>query len=156
MLLLTQKTRAGTLLSVVLIGLLAVQSSSSAHEDSNEDDVLVAIAKYAVPTHDGSIVIRIHIACEPMWGFEEFQQGHAGGSQARTGAWSETGIDGTIVCDGQAHTHTARLYPFEGVFKRGGARANASVFICNLIGDEQFCVSGSSARKIVIRGTPVP
>jgi hypothetical protein len=156
MLPLSPKKRRGTRLLPVLVGLLAGVGSGYASALPNEDDILVAIAKYGVPTYDGGIIIRIHIACEKVWGVEEFQEGYAGASQARTGAWSETGIDGMVVCDGQARTHTARMYAYEGRFKKGGALANASVFVCYLIGDEQFCISGSSARKIVVRGTPVP
>ncbi len=150
--LLAVASRIRALVPVVLAGIIAVPTNATAQND----DIWVAIAKHAAPASDGAVVIRIHIACDPLPGFEEFQEGYAGAGQERTGATGETGIDGMVVCDGQAHTHTARVYPHEGTFVRGPASANASVFICNLVGDEQLCVSGSAFGRIVIRGQTVP
>lgn len=122
-----------------------------------DDDISVAISKHADLTSDGAVTIRVHIACDPPPGTEDFQEAFAGASQARTGAEGESGIDGMVVCDGLAHTHTARISPFtEAIFKRGPAGANVSVFICNLIGDEQLCISGTAQRRIIVRGSLVP
>lgn len=119
---------------------------------AQDEDISVAIAKHGHLTVDGALIIRIHIACDPLPGVEEFQQGFAGAGQARTGAEGESGIDGTIVCDGFAHTHTALIFPFEAPFKRGPAGAGASVIICNLVGEEQLCANGSGQRRITILG----
>ena len=144
--------RIRALATIVLAGIIAIPTSAAAQNN----DIWVAIAKHASLTSDGSVVIRIHIACDPLPGFEEFQEGYAGAGQERTGASGETGIDGMVVCDGEAHTHTARVFPFEGAFERGPAGANASVFICNLLGDEQHCIAGSASRRIIIRGRTIP
>ena len=124
---------------------------------AQDDDISIAIAKHADLTADGAIIIRVHIACDPLPGMEEFQEAHAGAGQPRTGAGAEAGLDGTVVCDGIAHTHTAHLFPItEAVFERGPARATASLFICNLVEDEQLCVDGATQRRIIIRGPVVP
>ena len=144
--------RIRALAPIVLAGIMAVSTNTTAQDE----DIWVAIAKHASLASDGSVVIRIHIACDPLPGFEEFQEGYAGAGQERTGATSESGIDGMVVCDGEAHTHTARLFPHEGAFKRGPAGASASVFICNLVGDEQLCISGAGSGRIIIRGRTIP
>lgn len=138
------------------IQFLALVSAMALPTAQAQDDIAISISKHADLASDGAVIIRIHIACDPLPGVEEFQEGFAGAGQARTGAESEGGIDGTIVCDGVAHTHTARLFPFDAGFKRGPAGAGASVFICNLVGEEQICASGSAERRIVIRGRLVP
>jgi hypothetical protein len=115
--------------------------------------IVLAIEKHAVLTEQGVAIIRIHIACGPFEGVEEFQQGFAGGSQERTGASSETGIDGMVVCDGVERIHTARLTPFDGVFTHGPANATASLNLCMLVGDEQTCFRGSTSRRVIIVGT---
>jgi hypothetical protein len=121
------------------------------------DDVSISIAKHAQLTSDGAVIIRIHIACDPLPGTEDFQEALAGARQAKTGAEAEGGIDGTVVCDGISHTHTARLSPFtDAVFKRGPASASASVIICNLVGDQQVCIEGATERRIIIRGPLIP
>ena len=124
---------------------------------AQDDDISVAIAKHAELTSDGAVIIRVHIACDPPPGTEEFQEAFAGAGQARTGAEGESGIDGMVVCDGFAHTHTARISPLtEAIFKRGPAGASVSVFICNVVGDQQLCVSGAAQRQIIIQGRQVP
>jgi hypothetical protein len=70
------------------------------------DDVSISIAKHSQLTSDGAVIIRIHIACDPLPGTEDFQEALAGARQAKTGAEAEGGIDGTVVCDGISHTHT--------------------------------------------------
>jgi hypothetical protein len=117
--------------------------------------VLLQIEKHAVLTRDGRVRIRIQITCGPFTGFLSIVEGHAGGGQSKTGASSETGIDGTPVCDGVMHVHTAHLSPLdENEFKHGPAGASASMFVCTFENDEQTCFSGSTARRIVIRGGP--
>jgi hypothetical protein len=115
------------------------------------------IEKHGQLTSDGAAIIMIQIACDPLPGTEDFQEALAGAGQPKTGAGAEGGIDGTVVCDGISHTYTARLSPFtDAVFKRGPADASASLLICNLVGDEQFCVDGAAERRIIIRGPLVP
>lgn len=145
-----RRTRAVAAVTLVagLIGLPPI-----AHAQNG--DIAVALAKHAHLTADGAIIIRIHIACDPLPGVEEFQQGFAGAGQVRTGAEGESGIDGTIVCDGFAHTHTALIFPFDAPFVHGPAGAGASVIICNLVEDQQHCASGSGQRRIVITGRPL-
>ncbi len=124
---------------------------------AQDDDISVAIAKHANLTSDGAVVIRVYIACDPPPGTEDFQEAFAGAAQTRTGAESESGIDGMVVCDGFAHTHTAHLASLtEAQFKRGPAGANVSVFICNVVEDQQLCISGAAKRRIIIRGRLVP
>ena len=124
---------------------------------AQDDDISVAIAKHADLTSGGAVVIRVHIACDPPPGTEEFQEAFAGAGQARNGVDGESGIDGMIVCDGFAHTHTAHISPItEAQFKRGPANASVSVFICNVVGDQQLCISGAAQRRIIVRGRLVP
>jgi hypothetical protein len=118
--------------------------------------VSLAIEKHAVLTQQGAVVMWIHITCGPFAGVEDFQQGFAGGSQRKTGAEGETGIDGTVVCDGVERTHTARLSSFtDARFKRGPASVSVSFTVCMLVGDEQMCFSGSASRRVIIRGGPL-
>lgn len=114
--------------------------------------ISLVIEKHAVLNDQGVPIIRIHITCGPFEGFEEFQQGRAGGSQEKTGAVSESGIDGMVVCDGVERTHTAQLTPFDVPFKHGPANAHAALFLCMLVGDEQTCFSGSTSRRVIIVG----
>lgn len=123
---------------------------------AQQGDIHMAIAKYASPTADGAVTIRIHIACEPLPGVEDYQEGFSGASQPRSGAEGESGIDGMIICDGQARTHTARIYGHEASFVRGPASGSASVILCNLVGNDQLCVSGAASGRIIIRGPLVP
>jgi hypothetical protein len=120
---------------------------------AENDDITIALAKHADLTSDGAVIIRIHIACDPLPGTVDFQEAHAGAGQPKSGAGAEAGIDGTVVCDGVAHTYTAHLFPHtDTVFRRGPARANASLFICNVVEDQQICVEGRAQRRIIIRG----
>jgi hypothetical protein len=142
---------------LALILALAGTMALPAIAQAQDDDISISISKHAELASDGAVIIRIHIACDPLPGMEEFQEGLAGAGQAKTGAESEGGIDGTVVCDGVAHTHTARLFPItDEVFRRGPAGANASLFICNVVGDEQICMHGATQRRIIIRGRLVP
>ena len=139
----------GALVSVA--GAIVLPAVALAQND--DDDITIAIAKHAELASDGAVIIRIHIACDPLPGTEDFQEAHAGAGQPRTGAGAEAGIDGTVVCDGTAHTHTAHLFPHtDAAFKRGPARANASLFICNVVEEQQICVEGRTQRQIIIRG----
>jgi hypothetical protein len=148
---LRRRFRAAAL--VARAGIMALPAIALAQDD----DISISIAKHAQLTSDGAVIIRIHIACDPLPGTEDFQEALAGARQARTGAGAEGGIDGTVVCDGISHTYTARLSPFtDALFKRGPADANVSVLICNLVGDEQVCVDGATERRIIIRGPLVP
>jgi hypothetical protein len=148
---LLRRFRAAAL--VALAGIMALPAIALAQDD----DISISIAKHAQLISDGAVIIRIHIACDPLPGTEDFQEALAGAGQAKTGAGAEGGIDGTVVCDGISHTHTARLSPItDAVFRRGPAGASASLVICNLVGDEQVCVHRATARRIIIRGPLVP
>lgn len=143
----------GNKLFAVLAALLVVALGSSASAQS--PGILVQIEKHAVLTRAGIVIIRIHITCGPFAGMQDFQDGHAGGGQEKTGASSETGIDGTVLCDGVERVHTAHLSPLdEATFKHGPAGASASLIVCMLVGEEQSCFSGSTARPVIIRGGP--
>jgi hypothetical protein len=128
----------------------------SPEAQAQDAGVTLAIEKHAQLSQRGEMVIRIRITCGPFEGFEEFQQGFAGGSQEKSGAVSESGIDGMVVCDGVQRTHTARMAPFDVPFQRGPARANAALMLCMLVGEEQTCFSGSTARGVIISGPTVP
>lgn len=145
------RERRWTLGAAALLTLAApmvVQAPASA-----ADEITVSIAKHARLTPGGGVVIRVQVTCPQLPGSQDFQEAHAGASQDSTGAWSESGLDGTIVCDGLPHVHTAHFTSFaENPFKAGPASANASVIVCHTVGDEQVCATGSSARRIVIRG----
>lgn len=145
------RSRAAAL--VVLLGLVAIPAIALAQDDN----ISVIIEKHAQLTAGDGVIILIHIACDPLPGTEDFQEGLAGASQAKTGAEAEGGIDGPVVCDGLSRTYTAHLSPFtdEG-FKPGPAGANVGLNICNLVGDEQVCVHGGAGGRIVIRGPRVP
>jgi hypothetical protein len=138
---------------VALAGIMTLPAIALAQDD----DISISIAKHAQLTSDGAVIIRIYIACDPLPGTEDFQEALAGAGQAKTGAETEGGIDGTVVCDGMPRTYTARLSPFTDTgFKRGPASASASLLICNLVGNEQVCVQGATERRIIIAGRLVP
>ena len=139
------------LASVAVVGLLALAFFAQAHAQT--PGISLTIEKRASLTQQGVVVIWIRIVCGPFPGIEEFQEGHAGGGQDKTGASSETGIDGTVICDGIERTHTAHLSPLdEATFKPGPASVTASLFLCTLDGEEQMCFSGATSRRVIIRG----
>ena len=139
------------LASVVLAALLAFVFSAASQAQA--PSISLMIEKHASLTRQGQVVIWIHIVCGPFAGIEEFQEGHAGGGQAKTGASSETGIDGAVICDGIERTHTAHLSPLdEAAFKPGPASVSASLFVCTLAGEEQMCFSGATSRRVIVRG----
>ena len=141
----------GNKLLAILAALIVVALAPQASAQSA--GILLEIEKHAVLTRAGIVIIRIHITCGPFAGVEEFQEGHAGGGQNKTGASSETGIDGTVLCDGVERVHTAHLSPLDdAAFKHGPASASASLILCTLAGEEQMCFSGSTSRRIIIRG----
>jgi hypothetical protein len=143
----------GNKIFVVLAALIVLAIVPGAGAQSA--GILLEIEKHAVLTRAGLVIIRIHITCGPFAGIQEFQEGHAGGGQSKTGASSETGIDGTVLCDGVERIHTAHLSPLdEAAFKHGPASASASLFLCTLAGEEQMCFSGSTSRRVIIRGGP--
>ncbi len=149
--LLTSLRRFGALAVVALAGLLALPAFAP-----SQAGVSISISKVALLGADGAVTIKITIACRPLEGTLDFQEGFAGVSQESTGAWSESGIDGAVVCDGVPHIHTAHLFPFESAFERGPAAANAAVIVCHLVDDQQICINGSTAREIFIRGPLLP
>lgn len=141
-----------TLATVVGVSVLAFSGVVHA-----QGDVSISIARHAQLTLDGAVIIRVHVACEPLPGIEDFQEALAGAAQRKTDAAAEGGIDGTVVCDGVARTHTARLSPITVfVFKRGPATARASLIVCNTVGDDQVCQQAAATQHIVIRGRAVP
>src|SRR5687768_17792482 len=83
-----------------------------------QDGISISIDKHAQITFGGGVIITVRIACEPLPGVEDFQEAFAGVQQAKTGADSEGGIDGTVVCDGLERIHTARLSPLDKTFRR--------------------------------------
>jgi hypothetical protein len=143
-------TRALAITAVVVLSALLGAAQANA-------EVSVSIGKHASLTTDGAIVIRVHIACDPLPGTEDYQEALAGAVQGKTAAAAEGGIDGAVACDGVLRTHTARLSPFtRAVFKRGPAVARASITICNVVEDEQVCEHVAAEQRVVIRGAVVP
>jgi hypothetical protein len=139
------------LTSVVLAALLVFAVSAQSHAQA--PGISLMIEKHASLTQQGIVVIWIRVVCGPFAGIEQFQEGHAGGGQDKTGASSESGIDGTVICDGIERTHTAHLSPLdEAAFKPGPASVSASLFLCTLAGEEQMCFSGATSRRVIIRG----
>ena len=137
--------------------LAALVLAALCHQAHAQPGISLAISKHARLTEKGAIVIAIQVICGPFAGFEEFQDAVVGAIQEKSGAEAEGGMDGTIVCDGVERTHTARLSSFTDTgFKHGPANANASLFICTLVQDEQICFQGAMQRKVVIRGRAVP
>ena len=137
------------MLALAALVVLALVPNASAQTSG----VLLQIEKHAVLTREGRVRIRIQITCGPFTGFMEINEGHAGGGQEKTGASSETGIDGTPLCDGVTRVHTAHLAPLdENEFKHGPAGASASLFVCMFDGVEQTCYSGATSRRIIIGG----
>jgi len=135
-----------------VVGAIALSGVAQA-----QGHVSISIEKHARLTADGAVIIRVHIACDPLPGTEDFQEALAGAGQARTGAAAEGGVDGTVVCDGIERAHTARLSAFSyGEFKRGPAGASASLLVCNVAGDDQVCEQGATQRRIIIAGRLVP
>ena len=129
--------------------LLALASSAYAQPGG----MALAIEKHARLTSAGAMVIGVHINCGPFEGVEDFQEATAGGSQQKSGADAEGGIDSMVVCDGVTRRHTASLSSFsEFDFRPGPANANAFLIICILVNDEQMCFSGSTSRRVIIRG----
>jgi hypothetical protein len=134
--------------AVGLLGVLVLPGVGRA-----QGEISLTIAKHASLTSDGAVVIRVLIECEPLPGTEDFQEALAGAAQAKTGAEAEGGIDGTVTCDGVPRTYTATLSSFtDAAFRPGPAHANASLLVCNVVGDDQVCAQGSTERRIVIRG----
>ena len=137
-----------------IAALFALALSSPTHAQAG---ISLAIEKHAALTEQRALVIRVHIACGPFDGTEEFQESVAGAFQETTGAEAEGGIDGMVVCDGVERTHTAHVSSFtDAVFRRGRAGAGVSLFVCMLVEDEQMCFRGSAQRRVVIRGPLIP
>ena len=140
---------------VVVLGLVAVLAMGLMGSARAQEGVTISIEDFAQPTADGGVLIRVHVACEALPGTQDFIEALAGAGQTRTGAGGEGGLDGTVICDGVERVHTASFTPHEGVFKRGQARANVTIFYCNTVGDDQVCRHGSTREKIIIRGPVV-
>ena len=121
--------------------------------DAQAGGVALAIEKHARLTSTGAMVIGVHINCGAFEGVEDFQEALAGGSQQKSGAEAEGGIDGMVVCDGVTRRHTATVSSFsEFAFRPGPADANASLIVCMLVNDEQMCFGGSTSRRVIVRG----
>jgi hypothetical protein len=145
-----RRSRVAALLA--LAGLLALPAVALAQDQA----ITITLEKHAQLIAGGGVRIQVLIACDPLPGTEEFQEGLAGASQAKTGAQSEGGLDGPVVCDGLAHTYTAHLFPYtdEG-FKPGPASANVGLTICHVVDNGQLCAHGGAGGRIIIRGPRV-
>jgi len=133
-------------LGLVLVAVVFTPATAHA-----EGEITIRIAKHATLTPSGQLVFTAFVRCGPLPGVEDFIEGFAGAGQERTGAWSESGLDGTVVCDGVERAHTAHLVAFEGSWKRGPAGASATVITCRLVGDDQVCFNASAARRVIVR-----
>jgi len=118
-----------------------------------QDGISIRIEKHARLTAGGGIEFTVHVTCGPLPGTPDFREGHAGATQARTGAAAEGGLSPDVVCDGVERIYTAQVSPItEAVFKRGPAVARASVIACNTVGDKQVCIQATAERRVIIRG----
>lgn len=140
--------KLSTLTALALLAVLL--TPAAAHAD---DEITIRIAKQARLAADDRVVITAFVRCGPLPGTEDFQQVNAGIAQARTGAWSEGGLDGTVVCDGVERAHTAHFTSYADAFEPGPARARVSMTACRLVGDDQqqVCFSDSASRRVIIR-----
>jgi hypothetical protein len=140
--------RIRTLVLIVLAVAMALPGTARA-----QGHVSIWIEKHARLTADGGVIFRVHVACGPLPGTEDFREGFAGARQARIGAEGEGGLSPDIVCDGVERIYTAGLSTItDAVFVRGPAAGNAAVIACNTLGDQQVCVSASAQRQIIISG----
>ena len=118
-----------------------------------QDGISIRIENHARLTSGDGIAFWVHVTCGPLPGTEDFREGLAGATQARTGAAAEGGLSPDVVCDGVERVYTAELSPItEAVFRRGPAVARASVIACNTVGDEQVCIQATGQRRVIIRG----
>ena len=121
-----------------------------------QDGIAIAIDKHA-RLSNGTVVFNVRVTCGPLPGTQDFRQGFAGATQAKSGAEAEGGLSPDIVCDGLERLYEAVLSSFTGAaFRRGPAIASASVTACNVVDDEQVCVHGSIQRQILITERPFP
>lgn len=117
------------------------------------DTVSISIEKHARLSSDGSPIFFVRVTCGPLPGSPDFREGFAGARQKKTGAEAEGGLSPDLVCDGVERVYTAGVSVItDERFRRGPARASASVIACNVVGDEQVCESDSAERRIIIRG----
>ena len=138
--------------SVVALGLVLAAVLLVPPPAHAEDEITIRIDRLARLTPDGQLVFTAHVRCGPLPGVEDFTEAFTGAGQERTGAWSESGLDGAVVCDGVERTHTGSLFAIEGAWKRGPAGVNVSVITCRLVGDDQACFNASAARGVIVRG----
>jgi hypothetical protein len=118
-----------------------------------QDELSISIERHARLTDDGGIVFRVHVTCGPLPGSEDFREGLAGASQAKTGAEGEGGLSPDVICDGVGRVYSAAVSSFtEAGFRRGPASASAGVIACNTVGDGQVCVQGGAQRRVIIAG----
>jgi hypothetical protein len=138
---------------LALVFWLLLVAMASAAPARAQGDVSIRIEKHASLTPDGSIVFQVHVACGPLPGTEDFREGLAGAVQEKTGASAEGGLSPDVVCDGIERAYTAGVSLItDAEFKRGPARANATVIACNTVGDGQVCVDDSAARRVIVSG----
>ena len=133
---------------LLLAGAMSVPGTAQA-----QGDISIQIEKHARLTSDGGVIFTARIACGPLPGTEDFREGLAGAFQEKTGAAAEGGLSPDVVCDGVERVYTAGISPItEEIFARGPAGAGVSVIACNVVGDEQVCISASAERRIIISG----
>jgi hypothetical protein len=99
--------------------------------------------------------LTVDIACDDL-GAEDFQQGLAFATQQRGRhvIAGEGGVDGTVICDGVARTHTATVSLFQGSKFRGGpATATVDFLICFIDeSDNQVCEQDNDTRTVLVGG----
>jgi len=138
--------------TTVVVLLASAAIAVSPESASAEPTITVFIEKNAHQLAGGGVVFDVHVTCGPLPGSPEFREGFAGASQWKTKAEAEGGLSPDVTCDGRHRVYTAALSPItDASFARGWGRANASVIACNVVGDQQVCANGSSARQIYIR-----
>jgi hypothetical protein len=100
-----------------------------------QDDISISIEKHARLTVDGGVVARVHVACGPLPGTEDFREGSPARARARRGPRGKVGSAPNIVCDGVERVYTAALSSFtDEAFRRGPATASVAGIACNTVG----------------------
>jgi hypothetical protein len=118
-----------------------------------QGEISISIDKHARLTSNGGVVFTVHMTCGPLPGTPDFTEALTSAGQEKRGATAEGGLSPDIVCDGVGRVYTASLSPLtDDVFVRGPAGARVSVTACSLIGDEQFCLTTTAERRIIVAG----
>ena len=90
--------------------------------------------------------VRVEVTCEPTL---QVLEAHVSVQQGAT--FGQAGL-GSVVCDGQAHTHKIRVSALDGHFSRGEAYVSAFVLLVDP--STGMTVQGQDARTVSGVGKP--